>query len=120
MAALQAQVVKAIPQAPPVQLALYQGKLNDKVDTDKAARHLANFLASCKEEMQLAAQAIGRYAFREIDRSDLVSVDRELAEFIDIRYAGNHRREKQQEQGKRKESQAKGHEAMLPKNLPLQ
>lgn len=96
MAALQSQVVKALPQAPPVQMALYQGRLTDKLDIDHAARHLANFLNSCKIEMQLAAQAIGKYSLHELDRSDLVSVERDLAEFMDIRYAASPRKEQQQ------------------------
>lgn len=100
MAALQAQVVKALPQAPPAQLALYGGKLADKVDIDKAARHLANFLESCRLEMQLAVQAVGKNSLHELNRSDLVTVDPFLAEFMDIRYAASHRREKQPQQSK--------------------
>ncbi|MDU4961501.1 MAG: FMN-binding glutamate synthase family protein [Sporomusaceae bacterium] len=94
MAALQAQVIKTTPQAPPVQMALYNGKFTDRLDIDHAARHLANFLASCKVEMQLAAQAVGRYALRELDRSDLVTVEAELAEFMDIRCAASPRQQR--------------------------
>ncbi|HWQ62244.1 MAG TPA: FMN-binding glutamate synthase family protein, partial [Negativicutes bacterium] len=81
LAALQSQVVKALPQAPPVQLALYEGKMNDKVDIDKAAKHLTNFLTSCVAEMKLAVQAVGKNACSELGRGDLVTVDRDLAEF---------------------------------------
>ncbi len=95
LAALQSQVVKALPQAPPVQLALYAGKMNDKVDIDKAAEHLANFLASCTEEMKLAVQAVGKNACNELGRGDLVTVDRDLADFAGIRYAASHRRAEQ-------------------------
>lgn len=91
LAALQAQVAKALPQAPPVQMALYTGQLADKLDVDLAAQHLANFLVSCRAEMQLAAQAIGKQALRELDRSDLVTVEKDLAEFAGIRYAASHR-----------------------------
>ncbi|EGO65871.1 FMN-binding glutamate synthase family protein [Acetonema longum] len=91
MAALQSQVAKALPQAPPVQIALYTGKLSDKLDVDVAARHLANFLASCTVEMQLAVQAVGKQSVHELDRSDLVAVEKELAEFAGIRYAASHR-----------------------------
>lgn len=92
MAALQAQVVKALPQAPPSQLALYSGKMTDKLDVDKAAGHLANFLKSCTVEMQLAAQAVGKQALKDLERSDLVAVERDLADFAGIRYAASHRR----------------------------
>ena len=96
VAALQAQMAKALPQATPVQLALYTGKLNDKLDVDLAAQHLANFLLSCQAEMQLAAQAVGRQALRELDRSDLVTVEKDLAEFAGIRYAASRRESHQQ------------------------
>ncbi len=92
MAALQSQVVKVLPQAPPAQLALYDGKMNDKVDIDKAAKHLANFLQSCAIEMKLAVQAVGKNALSELARSDLVTVDKDLAEFAGIHYAGSPRR----------------------------
>lgn len=91
MAAMHTQVAKTLPQAPPSQLALYTGKMTDKLDVDKAARHLANFLASCLVEMQLAVQAVGKSAFKDLDRTDLVIVDKDLAEFAGIRYAGSHR-----------------------------
>lgn len=95
MAAMQAQVVKTLPQAPPSQLAIYTGKMADKLDVDKAAQHLANFLTSCKAEMQLAAQAVGRQALKELNRSDLVAVEKDLAEFAGIRYAGSRRQYEQ-------------------------
>ncbi|HWR45714.1 FMN-binding glutamate synthase family protein [Sporomusa sp.] len=91
MAAMQSQVAKTLPQAPPSQLALYTGKMTDKLDVNKAAKHLANFLTSCTVEMQLAAQAVGKQALRDLERSDLVTVERDMAEFAGIRYAGSHR-----------------------------
>ncbi|SDF67668.1 FMN-binding glutamate synthase family protein [Sporolituus thermophilus] len=96
MAAMHTQVAKALPQSPPVQLALYTGKLNDKLDIDQAAGHLANFLRSCVAEMQLAVQAVGKRSTSELSREDLVTVDKDLAEFARIRYAGSPRRPEQQ------------------------
>ncbi|VBB07007.1 aldolase-type tim barrel [Lucifera butyrica] len=92
MAALQTQATKALPQTTPPQLALYDGRLTDKLDVDKAAAHLANFLRSCTAEMQLAVQAVGKTAMNELNRQDLVTVDYDLAEFAKIRYAGSRRR----------------------------
>jgi len=93
MAALHTQTAKVLPQAPPTQLALYTGKMKDHLDIDAAAHHLANFLQSCREEMQLAVQAVGKTATRELAREDLVAVDKDLAEFCRIRYAGSSRRQ---------------------------
>ena len=102
LAAMHTQITKALPQAPPSQLALYTGQLNDKLDVDLAANHLSKFLASCVIEMQLAVQAVGKSAITELDRTDLVSVEKDLAEFAGIRYAGSHRDDKQStvQQGK--------------------
>lgn len=91
MAAMQSQMAKVLPQAPPPQIALYDGKLKDMLDIDIAAAHLANFLKSCTVEMQLAVQAVGKQALRQLAREDLVTVEKDLAEFIGIRYAGSHR-----------------------------
>lgn len=91
LAALHTQMTKALPQAPPSQMLLYKGKLADKLDVDLAANHLAKFLASCKAEMQLAVQATGKSSIKELNREDLVTVEKELAEFAGIRYAGSQR-----------------------------
>ncbi|WP_378956494.1 FMN-binding glutamate synthase family protein [Pelosinus sp. sgz500959] len=95
LAAMHTQINKTLPQAPPSQLALYTGQLADKLDVDLAAGHLAKFLASCVIEMQLAVQAVGKNAITELDRTDLVSVEKDLANFASIRYAGSHREDQQ-------------------------
>ncbi|AJQ28151.1 MULTISPECIES: FMN-binding glutamate synthase family protein [Pelosinus] len=94
LAALHTQMTKALPQAPPSQMLLYTGKLTDKLNIDAAANHLANFLSSCKSEMQLAVQAVGKESIKELNRSDLVTVEKDLAEFAAIRYAASHREER--------------------------
>lgn len=93
LAAMHTQVTKVLPQSPPSQLALYSGKKTHKLDVDVAADHLANFLTSCTLEMQLAIQAVGKSAAKELDGSDLVTVDKDLAEFIGIRYAASSRQD---------------------------
>jgi methylamine---glutamate N-methyltransferase subunit C len=92
MATLQSQMAKALPKYPPPQIALYSGKLKEELDVDEAAKDLAKFLTSCNEEMKAAVQVIGKQSIKELNREDLVSVDKDLAEFIGIRFAGSHRR----------------------------
>jgi hypothetical protein len=91
MAALHDQLEKTVPQSTALQLALYNGVNVDKLDIDQAALSVANFLKSCTVEMKLAAQAMGKCSLSELSRDDLVTVDRDLAEFAGIRYAGSHR-----------------------------
>lgn len=95
MAALHDQLEKTVPQSTAMQLALYNGINVEKLDIDQAALSVANFLKSCAIEMKLAAQALGKNSLAEIDRRDLVSVDKELAKFAGIRYAGSHRSKRQ-------------------------
>ena len=90
-AALQTQVIKTLPQTTPPQLILYDGKLVDQLDVERAAQCLANFLNSCIAEMRLAVQALGKNALKEMSSDDLVSVDRDLSEALRIRYAGTPR-----------------------------
>ena len=89
MASLQTQVVKAVPESVPVQLSLAQGKLIDKLDIDESANNLANFLKSSVIEMQHATQAVGKTSFRNLNKEDLVTVDKEPAAILMIAYAGN-------------------------------
>ena len=92
LAAMHTQIAKTLPQAPPVQLALYTGRMSDMLDVELAAKHLSNFLKSCTAEMQLAVQAVGKNAFNELNRDDLVTVDKDLAQFAGIHYAGSQRK----------------------------
>lgn len=92
IATIQTQITKALPKSPPTQLALYNGSLTDELDIEKAAQNLTNFLNSCIAEMKLAVQATGKNAIKDLNRDDLVTVDKELAEFLSIRYAASHRK----------------------------
>lgn len=64
-----------------------QGVLNEKLDVDEAAQKLYNFLQSCTIEMKMALQAMGKVSTAALNREDLVSLEKELAEFLSVRYA---------------------------------
>lgn len=89
MALAQSQVEKSLPFSPPPQLLIHNGKDVEKLDIDQGAEHLANFLASCIDDMKLAAIALGKTGLNQINRDDLFSVDKELARVLDIGYAGD-------------------------------
>ena len=71
----------------PAQLALCQGNDGGKLHVNKAATSLSNFPISCKEEIALACQAMGKMSFRELSRADLVTT----AQFMGVRYAASRR-----------------------------
>jgi glutamate synthase domain-containing protein 2 len=91
MATLQSQMTKALPKFPPPQLAVYTGKLKDEFDVEEGAQCLANFLKSCTTEMQAALQVLGKSSITQLNRDDLVTMNKELSEFIGIRYGATRR-----------------------------
>jgi glutamate synthase domain-containing protein 2 len=92
MATLQSQMIKALPKYPPPQLAVYTGKLQEEFDIEEGARNLANFLKSCTTEMKGALQVLGKNSVSQLSREDLVTFDKDLAEFMGIRYGASRRK----------------------------
>lgn len=79
MALLHTQLMKALPLEPATQIALYTGVLKEELDIDKATENLANFIHSCQEEIRMVCYALGKTSVLSVNRSDLSSVDRDLA-----------------------------------------
>ncbi|SDH49354.1 glutamate synthase-related protein [Alteribacillus bidgolensis] len=92
MATLQSQMLKALPKYPPSQLAIYTGKLKEEFDIEEGAKDLANFLKSCTKEIKAALQVIGKSSIQQLSREGLVTFDKELSEFIGIRYGVSRRK----------------------------
>jgi len=85
-AAVHNQAVKTLPQLPPTELALNKGTYKDQLNITLAARALSNFLISCNEEMKLALQAMSKNKITELSADDLVSLDKDISNYSDIRY----------------------------------
>ncbi|HEX6988121.1 MAG TPA: FMN-binding glutamate synthase family protein [Bacillota bacterium] len=88
LATLHTQMTKALAFEPAPQVALYTGRYSEDFDIEEGARDLANFLRSCVREMELTTYALGKTTFSQLDRSDLCTVDPEIARFCGIDYAG--------------------------------
>lgn len=73
MACIHGQLSKATPFEPITQLVFATGQKAGALDPDQGARHVANFLRACAEEMAEAARALGKRSLREITRDDLVA-----------------------------------------------
>jgi glutamate synthase domain-containing protein 2 len=84
--AVHNQAIKPLPYLPPTQIALGNGELKDKLDIDLATNSLYNFFTSCHEEMKLALQAMGKKDIKELSREDLVSLDKDISNYTDIKY----------------------------------
>ncbi len=84
LAMTHTQIFKAVPFEPPTQLVYYTGKQKNKFNPKDGARHLANYLRACVEEMRLATKAIGKTALRDLSRDDLVAIDEQTAKIAGI------------------------------------
>lgn len=69
------QTLRAIPWEPPTQIVVHGGKQSSKLNWKLSAKHLANYLISCTEEIKEGVRALGKHALHQVDTSDLVAVD---------------------------------------------
>ena len=84
IAAAHIQEFKAFPYEPPTQLLWYTGKDTSKFNAKKGAKHLANYLRACVEEMRLAARALGKTALRDVSPEDLFATDEKIARITNL------------------------------------
>ncbi|MBX5476096.1 MAG: FMN-binding glutamate synthase family protein [Clostridia bacterium] len=81
------QITQVFPYYPPTDLVFYRSRPQIPLDVDQGAEGLHNYLMSCKREMELAIRTLGKRSYRELTPSDLVTLDREIAEATGVRYA---------------------------------
>ncbi len=87
MAMIGTEAGKLMPFEPPTQLALHQARLKDRLDVDRAATRVANFINACTREMALAAQAMGKTALSQLRPSDMVALDPQTAAIAGVELA---------------------------------
>lgn len=78
------QVLKALPFEPPTQVVWYDGKFQNKFKKDEGAKSLANFFLSCKAELEVGIKSLGKTSLREVNKSDLFSLDETIAKGLGI------------------------------------
>ena len=89
LAMAHTQLTKATPWEPPTGIIYYGAKEEQKFNPDLAAKHLANFYEGCIREMQLAAHSLGKNDLRDINKTDLVTLDPEYAKITGVQYLYN-------------------------------
>lgn len=72
----------------PVGVATQNPELRARLKTDAAAQRVANFLNVSLEELKTFARVTGHSSIHELCRDDLVTLDRDIAEYTDIPHAG--------------------------------
>lgn len=83
------QVLKAMPWEPPPQVVFAQSHFGNKLNTKKAAKHLANFLKSCNEEMMEGVRALGKTSIKDVSKNDLAALDQNLSRALGIPMASH-------------------------------
>jgi glutamate synthase domain-containing protein 2 len=80
------EVIKAVPWEPPTGLLYFDGKEVKKYDPVKGGDHLANYLQSCVLEMKEVARSLGKNHLNQIDKKDLVALDRLISNITGVEY----------------------------------
>lgn len=87
LALVSEQMSKTVPFEPPTELVLYSGQLRERFDIDAGVRNLTNYLKSVVEDIKNVLLVLGKNAVSQLDRSDLVALDRDLAYIARVDYA---------------------------------
>jgi glutamate synthase domain-containing protein 2 len=87
LALVSEQMSKAVPWEPPTELVLYSGQLKERFDVEAGVRNLTNYLKSAVADMKHVVMALGKNATSQLDRSDLVALEKDLAYVTGVDYA---------------------------------
>ena len=72
----------------PVGIATQDPQLRSRLHVDKAARRVANFLNVSRSELEMFARITGHASVHDLNTQDLITLNRDIAEYTDIPYAG--------------------------------
>lgn len=78
------QTLKSIPWEPPTQLVVHAGKQSKQFNWKLGAKHLANYLKACTEEIKEGVRALGKHGLHQVDPSDLVALDETTSQITGI------------------------------------
>ncbi len=72
----------------PVGIATQKKELRERLKTDAAAQRVANFLNVSLTELKTFARITGHASVHDLNADDLVTLNKEIAEYTDILHAG--------------------------------
>lgn len=95
MALVGDQISHATPFEPPTSLVVYNAKMTEKLDVDRSATHLFNYLNAAVTEMEQVAYSLGKTSLSDISLSDLCTMDPflSLATGVDLGYVAHEEQE---------------------------
>ena len=72
----------------PMGIATQKPELRKRLDVDKAAQRVANYLQAVNNELKTFARVTGHKSVHELSLSSLVTLNRDISDFTGIAYAG--------------------------------
>ncbi len=72
----------------PVGVATQDQELRGRLKTSAAAQRVANFLNVSRKELEMFARITGNHSVHDLSMHNLVTLDRDIAEYAGIRHAG--------------------------------
>ena len=72
----------------PMGIATQKPELRKRLDVDKAAQRVANYLQAVNNELKTFARVTGNKSVHELSLSSLVTLNRDISDFTGIAYAG--------------------------------
>ena len=69
-------------------IATQKKELRERLKTDAAAQRVANFLNVSSTELKTFARITGHASVHDLNADDLVTLNKEIAEYTDILHAG--------------------------------
>lgn len=72
----------------PVGVATQDPELRSRLKTSAAAQRVANFLNVSRKELEMFARITGSHSVHDLSMNNLVTLDRDIAEYTGIRHAG--------------------------------
>ncbi|MCF6093771.1 FMN-binding glutamate synthase family protein [Microaerobacter geothermalis] len=84
MALVGDQMAKAAPFEPPTDLVVYNAKMTERLDIDRGATNVFNFLNAAVREMELICYSLGKTSVADVSRLDLCTLDPFLSRAIGV------------------------------------
>ena len=72
----------------PMGIATQKPELRKRLDIEKSAQRVANYLQAVNNELKTFARVTGHKSVHELSLSNLVTLDRDISDFTGIAYAG--------------------------------
>ena len=71
----------------PVGVATQDSRLESRIDIEKSAKRLTNYLTAVNDELKTFARITGHHDIHQLSKTDIITTNREISEYPDIRHA---------------------------------